>query len=159
MPDLKIKYGTNNQPITVSPASLADAALRESTAVDNGTNLFLDAVVGGKLMTGTTPTADRTIVIYAYGTVDGGTLYSGNATGLDAAYTGPEDQLFPLGVLVTDATSNKSYEFGPFSVAAAFGGVLPEKWGIVVKNNTGVALNATAGNHDINYQGVQGQSV
>jgi len=159
MADLNVKYGTTNQAITVTLASLANTAFRESTAISNTTNLFLDVLVGGLITTGTSPTVSTNIVIYTYGSVDGGTLYSGNASGTDAAYTGPSAQLKKLGVITVDATSDKGYEFGPFSIAQAFGGVVPADWGLVFKNETGVALNATGGNHDINYQGVEGQSV
>jgi hypothetical protein len=44
------------------------------------------------------------------------------------------------------------------SVAAAFGGVLPERWGIIVENKTGGALDSTEGNHAKLWQGVLGQS-
>ena len=43
MADFKAKYGSSNQTITVTLASLANGSLRESTAIDNSSNLFLDA--------------------------------------------------------------------------------------------------------------------
>jgi hypothetical protein len=39
------------------------------------------------------------------------------------------------------------------SVAAAFGGILPRKWGIVVRNYTGFALSATEGDMSYTYTG------
>jgi hypothetical protein len=39
-------------------------------------------------------------------------------------------------------------------VAAAFGGVLPEKWSIAIRNYTNLTLDATEGNHKKIYQGV-----
>jgi len=149
-----LSYGTSNQPITITLASLADTALRESTAESNATNKYLDVLVGGKVTVAATgPATGKYINVYAYGTVDGGTLYSGNASGTDAAYTGNKKSLVLIGTIVTETVS-ASEEFGPWSIAAAFSGVMPEKWGIVVENQSGGALDATGTNHDINYHGV-----
>ena len=61
-----------------------------------------------------------------------------------------------LAVLNVDSTtSDRAYEFGPVSVAAAFGGTMPSRWSLFVVHDTGVALNSTAGNHEFNYQGVE----
>lgn len=142
--------------LTITLASLADNAWRESTVVDNTSNLYNDVMVGGKITTGTTPTANTTIEVYFYALVDG-TNYTAGASGTDAAYTADgEEKLFrPCEIIEVDATSDQAYVFGPVSVKAAFGNVMPSKWGIVVKNDSGVALNATAGNHGISYLGLK----
>ena len=54
--------------------------------------------------------------------------------------------------MATDATTDRVYHFGPVSVASAFGGVMPVKFVVFVVHNTAVALNATAGNHQIRIQ-------
>ncbi len=56
---------------------------------------------------------------------------------------------------VDATTSDRDYAFGPVSVAQLFGGVLPQRWSVFVSHNTGVALNATGGNHVLKYQGVK----
>jgi hypothetical protein len=62
-------------------------------------------------------------------------------------------------VMNVDATtSDVAYAFGPFSVASLFGGVCPRKFVIFVTHNTGVALNATGGNHFIYTTGVHGNN-
>ena len=33
-------------------------------------------------------------------------------------------------------------------------GYVPNKWGIVVQNDSGAALHATAGEHDVDYMGI-----
>jgi len=43
------------------------------------------------------------------------------------------------------------------SIAAAFGGVMPSHWGIVVVNNSGGTLDSTSGNHAAIWQGVLAQ--
>lgn len=162
MADIKQKYGTADQSVTITLASLADGGYRQSAELDNTSDLFSDVLVGGKVTTGTSPTANKQIVVYAYGTVDGGTIHSGGASGSDAAYTAAnneEKNLLLLGVVATHSGNDNTYEFGPFSIAAAFGGSVPAKWGLVILNDTGAALNSTGSNHDINYQGILHQSV
>lgn len=154
MAETKVKYSTA-QTVTMTNTSLGDGSWRQSASVDNATNLYVDAHLGGSIQTGTTPTANGTIDIYAYGSYDG-TNFTGGASGSDAAYTADgEELLFPLLLSITvDATSNQDYVFGPVSVAQAFGGVLPETWGIVIENNTGAALNATGTNNEIQFFGI-----
>lgn len=148
---------------TITLASLAsDANLvagREGTAIDNNaTEDAIDAILGGKITTGTTPTAGKQIEVWVYGSHDG-TLYSGNATGADANLTPSAKGLLKLAQIIpTDATSNKTYNFCVGSVAALFGGVMPRKWGAFVVHNTGVALHATAGNHEIKHTPVKYES-
>lgn len=142
--------------LTITLASLADNAWRESTVVDNTTTKYTDFLLGGQIMTGTTPTVNTTVEVYFYALADG-TVYTGGASGTDAAYTADgEELLFPVAQIITvDATSDQGYVFGPVSVAAAFGGVAPSKWGVLVKNDSAVALNATGGNHFIKYMGIK----
>lgn len=158
--DIKQKFGTSNQTITITLASLASTSSRASTVVDNSTNLFLDAFVFLKLKSNAAGvTATGAALVYAYATADGGTSYTEGATGTDAAITlvSPSN-LRLIGVINVVAVAT-TYTAGPFSVASAFGGTLPEKWGIVVQNKSGAALDATAGNHAAFYQGVLAQTV
>jgi hypothetical protein len=149
---------------TITLASLASdtnlVAGREGTAIDNaGTDDAIDAMVGGKVTTGTSPTAARQIEVWVAGSYDG-TSFSGGATGADANLTPQEKTLLKLlTVIPTANTSNKTYTWGPFSVAQAFGGTLPRKWSVYVVHNTGVALNATGGNHEVKHTPVKYESV
>ena len=139
------------------------AGFRESTAIDNSSNKYMDALVGGKIQIGA-PSADGTIAIYAYGSYDG-TEYTAGLTGSDGTVTwgttgstglDGANNLPLLGVISVDATDdNDDARWGPFSVAAAFGGVLPTKWGIVVKNSTGAALHATGTNNECQFMGIK----
>lgn len=159
MANIKAAYGTSNQTITLTGTSLAATSARESTAVDNTTNLFLDALVVVRTKMGaTTPINDKTVYVYAYGTVDGGTIYPDTVTGTDAAITlNSPTQLALIGSIAVPAVST-TYTSRPMSVAAAFGGVLPAKWGIVLLNSSSV-LSATAGDHVLRYQGVYATSI
>ena len=50
-------------------------------------------------------------------------------------------------VMETGTTSDRTYWFGPVSVAALFGGRMPKQFVVWVAHNSGVNLNATGGNH------------
>jgi len=153
MSDVKNAYGSAGQAITITLASLADGAIRQSTAVDNSTNLFMDALVSVKVKTGASGgDAGDVIKVYAYGSVDGGTTYSGECTGTDGSIS-TNRNLSLLYVIKANAATTTFYS-PPLSVASAFGGTLPQKWGIVVENSTGAALDGTGGNHSVQYQGV-----
>lgn len=160
MADIKAKYGSNNQGITITLASLANGSARESTAIDNSSNLFLDALVQLKIRSNSSGTSSSGMVyVYAYGTADGGTSYSNTASGTDAGITltvPPNARI--IGTIAVTANST-NYESHPFSVAQSFGGVLPDHWGIIVENQSGAALDSTEGNHLKFYQGVYAQSV
>lgn len=142
--------------LTWTPEGLANATLDFSAAVDNTSNKYVDALVSGKLTTGTTPTVNTTVTLYAYGE-DGNGQYTGGVSGSDGGTpgAGEEKQIPIIAVIVVDATSNHTYEWGPISLAQVFGGVLPPKWGIGVLNSTAVAFNATGGNFVTSYQGIK----
>ena len=154
MADIKKAYGTSTA-ITITLASLAhsDNAGREGDAVDNGTNKFIDALVQIviKLAAGT-PSADKAVYVYAYGSEDG-TTYTDNATGADAAITLTDPPNMKLiGTIRCPAAGGLTYESQPMSVAKAFDWILPRKWGIVVRNNTNVAFDTTG--HAAKYTGI-----
>ena len=61
-----------------------------------------------------------------------------------------------LGVASVEATDDGDMvEFGSFSIAQAFGGFVPKKWGVVIKNNTGAAFDATGTGNEIAYTGLK----
>jgi hypothetical protein len=155
MSDVLSNYGTANQAITITLGALANNGQRESTVIDNTSNKFLNALVQLKVKTGGSGTSSSGyLVIYAYGTSDDGTTYGDGATGSDAGITlNSPPNLQEIGRIYVAANAT-TYKSNPLSVAAAFGGVLPKKWGIVVENKTGGTLDATDGNHAVFYQGV-----
>jgi len=161
MPDIKTKFGTSTA-FTLTLASLATSATaaRESTNVDNTTDLFVDALVRVhvKLQAGT-PASDKAVYVFVYGSEDG-TNYTDNATGTNAALTMRDpSNLRLIGIISTPDSGGLTYKSSPMSVANAFGGVMPRKWGIVVRNFSGIALTATEGDHAYSFTGIQFQSV
>ena len=158
MADLKQKFGTSNQALTITVASLTNTSVRQSTVVDNSSNLFFDAIVSVKLKTNASGTSATGVCnVYAYGTADGGTTYTGGASGSDGAYTADGLNLHLLGTLTTNA--NATTYTGTFNLSRVFGyGGLPTGWGVIVENLSGATLDATGGNHAVLYQGIYAQS-
>ncbi|HEY3910390.1 MAG TPA: hypothetical protein VGM07_10905 [Stellaceae bacterium] len=153
MTTLKPSYGTPTA-ITITTSSLAsDANLlagRQSSIVNNTSDLAVDSVVGGTISApGSAPTAGTFIEVWLFGSWDGGTSFSGGASSggdanLSLATTGTK-QLLSRGALIgqTDTTA-RAYEIGPVSVAQAFGGTMPDHWGVFIVHDLGVTLGAAA---------------
>ena len=162
MADLKLSYPAASD-LTITLASLAsDTNLltgRESAAIDNTANLYLDILVSGKITAGTSPTASRSIEVWAVGSWDGTNwpdVFDGST---DSAETITSADIKAsvcrfVAAMATANTSDRTYHFGPVSLASAFGGTLPPKVILFVTHSTGVALNSTAGNHQIRLQPV-----
>lgn len=170
MADVSTKYNstTNTTDLTITLASLATSsssvAGRQSSIVDNTSDLFVDAIVTGQITTGTTPTTGTTISIYVFSPIDlnsstfvypiAGSTALGES---DAAATFDAEQRNMLKLAASigvNSTSNRAYSF-QFSVAQLFGGVMPLKWGVWVTHNTAVNLNSTSSNHWITYTGIK----
>lgn len=153
MTTTKESFGTQGVAITCTITSLTTTSARQSTAVDNSTNLYLDALVTATIKSGaSSTTATGTAVLYAYGTVDGGTTYTEGATGSDAAITLTSPTNARIIGIINIVANSTTYTGGPFSVAAAFGGILPQKWGIIVLNSSGGTFDASTAS--VEYQGV-----
>lgn len=153
----KITYGTSTA-ITCTLASLASSATagRGSAVVDNTSNLYDDVLLYIAVKTSSSALAnDKACYIYLYGSEDG-TNYSGSsaeAEGTDAAVTvDSPSNLILAGVIACPAISVTYRKV--ISVAPAFGGVMPRKWGFVLRNYTGQALDSTEGNHTKSYTGI-----
>lgn len=142
--------------LTITLASLATSSTfiagRQSTAVDNSSNLYLDYLLAGVVTVGTSPTSGTEIRVYVVALRNDSTWPDGVGAS-DAAWSTTtagkgSGYLRLAAVMLVDATtSNVGYSFGPVSVAALFGGVVPDKWAVIVTHSTGQNLNSTAGNH------------
>lgn len=143
--------------ITITLNSLAAGAMRQSDVIDNGTGKNLDVLVGGVITTGAAllPGDDQGYVnLYAFGTADSDQTppnYTANAGAADAAFTGVRGDLVYLGRAHTPAAAT-AYAFGPFSIANAFRGSVPQKFGIVLENRSGAALKSSG--NEARYTGV-----
>ena len=123
-----------------------------SLAVDNLVNKYNDVLVKGTFTAGTVSN-DATVLIYAYGLSEG-TRYSAGVPGTDAEITwGTTGTTTVQGFrnlpviqrIIADATDdNNEFNWGPVGLAQYFGGVMPEKWGLVIHNTLSHAFFAQA---------------
>ena len=164
--DVNIKYTasagiTCGVDVTPLASSATFVAGRESTVIDNTSNFFVDAVLGGQIAVGTTPTIDTQIRIYIFVPINSTPTYPDVMGGTDADKTltsvGVGAGFLKLAKVldVDSTTSNRGYDYSGISIAQLFGGTLPSRWSLFVAHNTGVALNTTASNHDFDYEGVE----
>lgn len=128
--------------------SLASSATAgwQSAVVDNSSTLYLDALVQVVLdFANSAPANDKAVYVFAYAGLE--TTYTNPASGSEGAITltsvaTTAQNLRLIGVMPYN-TADEVVESAVFSVAAAFGGVLPTKWGLVLINFTGAALAAS----------------
>lgn len=124
-----------------------------SNAIDNSSNLYLDALVHFEFAAvNTAPASSKAIYCYAFGLVDAGaSAYTstgdGTPSGSEGTLTYPDVTTLAvvcptLGV-IPYPVQNKAINGGPFSVAAAFSGILPPKWAVGMVNHSGMTLSVT----------------
>lgn len=141
--NLKEALGTRTT-ITITADSLASSATagRQSTYVDNSTDLFPGALVTAKLTyPNSAPAAHKGVYVFAYG--HDGTDYDGGCTGSDAAYT--FNDITTLGqnlkqVAFITMIQNQQ-QVVTFGVGAAWSDGLPSRWGLVLLNYSGQTLS------------------
>jgi hypothetical protein len=155
--DVKIAYAASAA-YTITLTGLAsDTTLlagRESTALSNTANLYLDELVAGLITTGTTPTTARQIEVSAVGALNDTPLYPDVFDGTDSAETiasaGIKNAIcVVVANIATIATSDLAYPFMPVGLRQLFGDGLPPAHVIFVTHSTAVNLNATAANHAV----------
>ena len=153
MSNVKIAYGTQGVAITITLNSLASGSLRQSTAIDNTSNLYRDALVQFKIKTGASGVSATGFVrCFAYASADNGTDYGDGATGTDGSFTPTSPPNLRLLTVLNAVANATTYTSDPVSVAALYGGTLPPKWGIVIDNETAATLDGSAGG-TVWYQG------
>lgn len=165
---MALNYSGTNSFTLYGSTGLGTATAWSSTAVPTGTsNNTVDVLVQVTVVTGTTTTTgNRQAVIYAYASPDG-TNYGGDSAGSGTVYdnvtgtanvvsisTSSPSVLKLLGTLPLINTSNAvTCVSQPMSLAAAFGGTLPKKYGIVIYNDTGQTTGAVSATYTEVYYG------
>lgn len=157
MANQKIEYAASAA-LTITLANLTqDASLltgQESAAVDNTTNKYPDYLLAGKVTTGTNPTDAKQIRVYVYAQLEDTPTYPDVFDGTDSAETITSADIRNAcvklaAVMHTNDTSDRTYWFGPVSIASLFGGVVPKRWGVFVTHDTGVNLKNNAADQAI----------
>lgn len=130
---------TNSNTITITIASLANTSTNTSSAIDNSTNKFLEALVQIKIKTNAAGTgASGYVNVWIIRSTDAGTTYD------DAGRT-------LLGIM--PAVANATTYISTFSTQGL--GALGTSWKIALENQSGAALDSTAGNHSAVFAGVK----
>lgn len=121
----------------------------ESAEIDNSTNKYADYLVSGKVTVESAGISAGEIRWWIVARIDDST-YPGGFDGTASAETTPLDDAngTMAGAILgascsTDATASQVYYFKPFSVAALFGGICPEKFVIFITQSTGTTLETT----------------
>jgi hypothetical protein len=96
------------------------------------------------------------VYIYASGSIDGtlfpivqksdGTTFTTGAGDGSVGALATPNNLRLVGSFAfqtTTSTGERTFRTEPFSVAQAFGGVLPKKYSLVIENQTGVAFSSS----------------
>lgn len=135
---------------TITIASLANAGGRASTAIDNSTVKCTSADIFVKIKTNAAGTsATGYIDVYLVRSEDGST-WDDQYVGTTQQYSGTDAAFVPTNstkIGIISATANSSIYQGVFNTAMF--GELPRKFCIGLVNNSGAALDSTAGNHAV----------
>lgn len=142
--------GTRTSLTTSAMDSLASGTYVSCGTLTHTTNDPLDVLIEVKATPGTV-SGNKQLVVFAKGSLDGTNFSSGPESGTT---TTDEPNLLFVGTV--PCNTNSAAQTGIFSLAAVFGGVLPQQTKIVVKNDTGAAL-ASSG-HSVYYSEVTGAS-
>lgn len=157
--DIKLSY-VGSGTYTMTLASLASSgtlvAGRESTAVSNTSNLYLDYMLGGKVRMGTTVTAG-TLELWAIAAVDDTPTYPDVFDGTDSNETVTSADIKRgcgklLWSMPNDTTNSRDYWWSGISLAAAYGGLVPGNHVLFFVHSAVAALDATEGNHNKSYK-------
>ena len=165
MAEHKIKYAADAAiAVTEWAATLAAGQFATSAIFDNTTTLYLDVLLGGILeLDATTPAIGDTMDIYIVGNYDVDTvtdMTGGIDALLDAATEEVEDTAFVKANLIllasvsvekTTPATAQGYHWGPIGVAQFFGGVMPQKFMLILHNNT---TGTMAAGPDVNAVGI-----
>jgi hypothetical protein len=158
MADVKAAYGSVQTMTVTNLHSLAPSTTAgwQSAVVDNTSDKFLDALVMIVAdFANTAPSVSKMLLVYAYAGIESG-VYTNPVTGSEGTITlanvDTTAQNLRLIGTIPYTTQDEIAEAAPMSVAAAFGGVLPPYWGIVIMNRSGAALHSSG--NTVKYRGV-----
>lgn len=151
--------------ITIDLSSLGESSTwvagRESTEIDNTTNMYIDVLVDNPLGIVATPTVlNQELRVYVWGQTTAASASAiGTLVGVDAARTITNDTQAALrlgaSIAAQNASGGNTHYFQPFSVASLFGGVMPKFWGLFVTHNIGTVDLGTTQSAKIRMMGIK----
>lgn len=131
--------GTRTSLTVTGLSTLASATYVASSAYNCTTNDPLDVLLEVEVATTNTPSGNKQLAVFAKASLDGTNFTSGPESGTT---TTDEPDLCRVGIVPMNSASTTHRRI--FSLASAFGGVLPQQFKIVLKNDLGVALTSGA---------------
>jgi hypothetical protein len=120
-------------------STLASATYVASNTLSHSINDPLDVLIDVAIATTNTPAGNKQVVIFAKASLDGSNFGSGPESGTT---TTDEPDLHYVGSLPMNTATTTHRKV--FSLAAAYGGVLPASTKLVFKNDLGVALTSAS---------------
>lgn len=139
MATVKQVVGPRTALTTTALNSLASGTYVSAGSLTHNTNQPLDVLVEVTATPGTV-SGNKQLLVYAKASLDGTNQTTGPETGTT---TTDEPNLYFVGALPLN--TNSTTQTRVFSLAAAYGGVLPYASEIVLRNDSGAALNASGG--------------
>ena len=140
MATVKQVVGTRTVLTTSALNSLASGTFVKVGTITHDTNKPLDVLIEVAATTGTV-SGNKQMLVYARAYLDGNLIPT---TGPVAGATvTDEPNLYFVGALPLNSSGSTQRRI--FSLAAAYGGVLPYASDIVLRNDSGAALNASGG--------------
>jgi hypothetical protein len=151
--DVKSAYAASSNLTVTNLNGLTASATHvngwESAEIDNSANKYIDYLISGKITVESTGLAAGEIRIHVVPKLDDST-WPGGFDGTESTESAPlSDEngvaagAVLLKVIATDTTASQVYFFHGVSVAAAFGGICPEKFVIFITQSTGTTLETT----------------
>ena len=139
MATIKQIVGTRTSLTTSALNSLASATFVSAGTITHNTNQPIDVMIEVTATPGTV-SGNKQLLVYAKASLDGTNQTTGPETGTTVT---DEPNLYFVGALPLNTNSTTQTRI--FSLAAAYGGVLPYASEIVLRNDSGAALNASGG--------------
>lgn len=161
MATLEIQYGTDVALTVTNLQSLATSSTRlagwTSGTIDNRTEKAVDYLISGefKVHASVAPTDFTSILVLAYaihrensGTPVWPDLFSSGTEGTEGAATVTDSEeringMVPLWEGMIDTSTGAVHVMPPRSIAAAFGGHVPQRFALFVVHNTGQNLQSS----------------
>ena len=150
MADITLVVGARTELTTSALNSLGSGTYVSAGTLNHTTNDPVDVLIDVAVTPGTV-SGNKQVLVFAKASLDGTNFSTGPESGTT---TTDEPNLIFVGAI--PCNTNSAQQRGVFSLAAAFGGVLPQQSKIIIKNDTGAAL-ASSG-HSVHYSEVKGVS-
>jgi len=139
MATVKQVVGTRTALTTSALNSLAAGTYVSAGTITHNTNQPIDVMVEVTATPGSVA-GNKQLLVYAKASLDGSIQTTGPEAGTTVT---DEPNLYFVGALPLNTSSTTQTRI--FSLAAAYGGVLPYASEIILRNDSGAALNASGG--------------